>query len=302
MNKKVFISSTFSDLIDYRESVQKGLRQLGAEDISMENFGARDERPKEECIRLIYEEADFFVGIYAHRYGYIPEGDTISITQSEYIAAETSGIPKLIYVIDDEHPWPPKFIEDGESKNKLVQFKKNLFSKHICKKFTNKDNLNASVLADIGRTISITKSHNPVGKGIPIRDIISVSEKVPSDKPIGYWNDRRNEIYSNNRGIFLTHIIKPSKKEGQVYDVFIYLYRHKSDDFSDVRYAEFFLGPYWGNQVFQAVEETKGFIGISTSAYGTMLCTCRVTFQDNNQIEIHRYIDFEAERMFEFST
>ena len=47
------------------------------------------------------------------------------------------------------------------------------------------------------------------------------------------------------KGIFLAHIIKPSTKKGQLYDVFIYLLRHKSDDFSDVKYAEFFLGPYW---------------------------------------------------------
>lgn len=301
MNKKVFISSTFADLSEYRESVRKGLRQLGLEDISMENFGARDERPKEECIKVIREEADFFVGIYAHRYGFIPDGNSISITQSEYMAAEQAGIPKLIYVIDDEYAWSPILIDDGELKAKLLQFKKELYSKHICKTFTNQDNLNASVLADIGRTLAIVKAHNPVGSKIPVRDIITVSERVPSKKPVKHWTERRKEIYDDNRGIFITHIIKPSKKEGQLYDVFIYLIRHKSDDFSDVRYAEFFLGPYWGNKVFPAKEENKGFIGISTSAYGTMLCTCKVTFEDFYQIEIHRYIDFEAERMIEFN-
>ena len=29
MDKKVFISSTFTDLTEYRESVQNGVRQLG---------------------------------------------------------------------------------------------------------------------------------------------------------------------------------------------------------------------------------------------------------------------------------
>ncbi len=297
MNKKVFISSTFRDLEDYRITVQNGIRQLGLQDISMENFGARDERPKNECLRIIKEESDYFVGIYAHRYGFIPQGDDLSITQSEYLAAAGTKIPKLIYVIDDDYPFPPKYIDDGADKIRLQAFKKELFSKHICKPFSNKDNLTASVVADLGRTISINNSYNHVGNNIPVRDIISVSEKIPLSKPIEYWNDARNRVYSESRGIFLAHVIRPSNEDGQVYDVFIYLVRHKSEDFSDVKFAEFFLGPYWNNIIFEAVEETKGFIGISTSAYGTFLCTCKVTFTDNSQIEIHRYIDFEAERM-----
>lgn len=302
MNQKVFISSTFKDLKHYRLLVQNGLRQLGVQDISMENFGARDERPIEECIRLIKEDSDFFVGIYAHRYGFIPEGNKKSITQLEYLAALKAGVPKLLYIIDDEYPWPPKLIEDGDSKIKLQKFKEYLFSKHICKTFTNADNLVASVVADIGRTISIKKSSNLVVKSLPLKHIGMVSNPSPHDESIPYWNEERARIYSDCRGIFITHIIKPSKRNGQIFDVFIYLLRHQSEDFSDVKYAEFFLGPYWQNRVFKASEEKKGFIGISTSAYGTFLCTCKVTFKDNTKIKIHRYIDFEAERMNEFGT
>ena len=58
--------------------------------------------------------------------------------------------------------------------------------------------------------------------------------------------------------------------------------------------AEFFLGPYWGNKIFPAVEQ-NGFIGISTSAYGTFLCVCRVSFTDNTHIYLSRYIDFETQ-------
>jgi hypothetical protein len=297
MSKRVFISSTFLDLQDYRSAVREGIRQLGLEDIAMEHFGARDERPKEECLRIINNETDYFVGIYAHRYGFIPKKSKVSITHAEYLAASKTDVPKLIYIIDNEHPFPPKFIDDGEARAKLQTFKEQLHAKHICKSFSNKDNLTASVVADLGRTISIKSRSNLVGGGIPVRNIVSVSEKIPFDKPVDYWNETREKIYNDNRRIFLTHVIKPSQVKGQLYDVFIYLYRHKSDDFSDVKYAEFFLGPYWNNQIFQAVEENKGFIGISTSAYGTFLCVCRVTFTDNTQIEIHRYIDFEGAKM-----
>ena len=295
--KNVFISSTFTDLVDYRESVQKGLRKMGLIDISMENFGSRDERPKNECLRIIKEETDLFVGIYAHRYGHIPKGDDYSITQSEYLTASECKVTKLIYVIDENHPWPPKFIETGTSAEKLNTFKNHLYSNHICAAFNNKDNLTANVLADIGRTMSIAQSSNKVGKDIPVRNILLDSSMIANEKPVEYWNDSRNTIYKDNRGIFLTHVIKKSNVRGQDYDVFIYLLRHKSVDLSDVKYAEFFLGPYWDNLVFKATEETNGFIGISTSAYGTFLCLCRITFTDGSQIEVHRYIDFEAEKM-----
>jgi hypothetical protein len=112
------------------------------------------------------------------------------------------------------------------------------------------------------------------------------------------WNAERTGIYQHNRGIFLTHVISPSHKPGQKYDIFIYLIRHKTTDFGDVEQAEFFFGHMWGNRVFLE-HETNGIIGVSTSAYGPFLCTCRVSFKDNTHIQLSRYIDFEMGRAFE---
>jgi len=112
------------------------------------------------------------------------------------------------------------------------------------------------------------------------------------------WATERTEIYQNNRGMFLTHIISPSDIPGQKYDVFIYLIRHKTTDFVDVEKAEFFFGHMWGNRVFEEPEK-NGMIGVSTSAYGPFLCTCRVHFKDGSHIKLNRYIDFEMERAFQ---
>jgi hypothetical protein len=48
-----FLSLTFTDLVEHRKTVQSAIRQLGAIDVSMENFGALEERPADECIRLV---------------------------------------------------------------------------------------------------------------------------------------------------------------------------------------------------------------------------------------------------------
>ena len=300
---RVFLSSTFTDLSDHRTSVQAAIRQFGAIDVSMEHFGARDERPANECIRLVKKESDLFVGIYAHRYGSIPEGSDISICEMEYLAASEISLPRFIYTIDENQPWLPANIDDGVKREKLKAFKEALRRRHICQSFTNKDGLAAQVVADVGRHIT-TQQLAKVGPGIPVNNVgLEVlvnnigfeSAQVPVVETEDDWNFRRNDTYERNRGVFLTHIIYPSKRQGQDFDVFIYLIRHKTEQLDDILLAEFFLGPYWENRIFPAVQQ-NGFIGISTSAYGTFLCVCRVTFKDGAQVYLDRYIDFEMRR------
>ncbi|MCY2968766.1 MAG: DUF4062 domain-containing protein [Planctomycetota bacterium] len=290
MSQRVFLSSTFTDLADHRVPVREGLRIYGASDVSMENFGARDERPADECLRLIREESDLFVGIYAHRYGFIPDQSKISITEMEYHAAADARLPCLIYLVDENEPCKPAFVDEGENRQKLQAFKNALMGRHICKTFKNPDQLATFVVADVARHFA-KKNATRVGKDIPVADVgvnslrtlvddvgLESAAPVESVTPDD-WSNRRRQVYTDSRKIFLTHTIEPSSKPGQTFDVYIYLIRHDSDNLSDVLFAEFFLGPYWGNKVFPAVLQ-NGFIGIATSAYGTFLCVCRVTFRD----------------------
>jgi hypothetical protein len=290
---KAFVSSTFMDLESHRRAVRDGIRKLGADDVSMENLGSRDERPKDECLRLV-KESDLFVGIYAHRYGYIPDGDSISLTEAEYDAATIAGLPRFIYLVDHNQPWLPDYIDEGKSKTRLARFKSSLMTKHICQFFQGEDNLTAKVVADLGRHLAM-RNATRVGPGIDLPNIGVSSMVEPVEETADEWNTRRNGIKEKNRKVFLAHVIEPTKEPDQLFDVYIYLVRHGSDDLADVRHAEFFLGPYWDNRVFPAVAQ-NGFIGISTSAYGTFLCICRVTFDDGHEIYLDRYIDFESQR------
>lgn len=111
MQHRVFLSSTFTDLAEHRKAVQVALDQLGVVDVSMEHFGARDERPANECVRLVQQESELFVGIYAHRYGYVPEGNEISISEMEYKAASEAALPRFIYLVDENYPWLPAYID-----------------------------------------------------------------------------------------------------------------------------------------------------------------------------------------------
>lgn len=108
----------------------------------------------------------------------------------------------------------------------------------------------------------------------------------------------RKEIYEKNRGLFITYVIHPSKKEGQAWDIFIYLIKHKSEDLSEIEKAEFFFGHMWGNKIFEE-REKNGLIGVKTSAYAPFLCTCFVTMKDKTVIQLDRYIDFEMKYIFQ---
>lgn len=290
----VFVSSTFTDLKGHRRAVREGIRKLEARDISMEDFGSRDEQPKDECLRLV-KESDLFVGIYAHKYGYVPEGDDISLTEAEYEAATIAGLPRFIYLVDKEHPWLPDNIDEGDQKAKLVHFKSALMTKHICQTFQSEDNLTAKVVADLGRHLAMRNATRVESRGLDLPNIGMSSAAGPVEETANEWNAQRNGIKTSNRNVFLAHVIEPTKQPDQVFDVYIYLVRHDSDDLGDVKLAEFFLGPYWQNQVFPAVAH-NGFIGISTAAYGTFLAICRVTFNDGYQCYLERYIDFESQR------
>jgi Domain of unknown function (DUF4062) len=285
---RVFVSSTFVDLKSHRQSVRDGVRELGAIDVAMENLGARDERPKDECVRLVKLESDFFVGIYAHRYGFVPDGDDISVTEAEYEAASAASLPRLIYMVDEDAPWKPSAIERGEGATKLEKLKKRLRARHICKLFATPDELRAHVCADLGREIlrQVLPRVSPDGQST-----IAASDMTP--RRVEEWNKHRYAIYKNQRDIFLVHTITPSKLPNQRYDIAIYLARHQSTDLSEVCYAEFFLGPYWGDHVFKVTND-GGPIGILTSAYDTFLCYCCVTFVDGTKMTTSRYIDFES--------
>lgn len=280
--KRIFISSTFTDLIPFREAVQKSVRQAGGIDVSMENFGARDNRPLAECQRVIKEETDVFVGIYAHRYGFVPDGYRLSITELEYNAACETKIPVLIFVIEEDEPWPKKYIDFGESEEKLLLFKERIGREKIWSRFTNKDHLAASVVSSLIRELDY-------------RGIKSIEDAGQSAISRSFnWINHRKKVYGDKREIFLTHILKKSSIPNQDFDIFIYLIKHKNEGIGipEVDYVEFFFGDSWDNKVYKVPNE-GGYIGINLSAFGTFLCTSRITFRDGKQIYLERYIDFE---------
>jgi hypothetical protein len=84
MNKKyqVFISSTFSDLIEERQAVIRTVLDLGHVPSGMEIFPAADIE-QFNYIKKVIDECDYYVLIIGARYGSV-DADGVSFTEKEY--------------------------------------------------------------------------------------------------------------------------------------------------------------------------------------------------------------------------
>ncbi len=124
-----------------------------------------------------------------------------------------------------------------------------------------------------------------------------IQSQLASFETVEARKKHRKKLYEEADGIQLVHTILPSQRRDDHWDILIYLIRHKSNDLSIVDHAEFFLGRYWDNEIFHA-NNSEDFIGIAISAYGPVLCTCRVVFTTGEDVMLSRYIDFEMTHLY----
>ena len=142
--KSVFISSTGLDLNAYRSAAEEICKRLHLLPIAMEYFEAMGHGASEGSCRKV-DAADVFVGLYAHRYGYIEAGHEQSVTEIEFDRAGDRGIERLCFLIDPSWPWPPE-AWDYQNHERLQRFKSRLDSALIRGQFTTVDDLRVKLM------------------------------------------------------------------------------------------------------------------------------------------------------------
>jgi HEAT repeat protein len=147
---KVFLSSTYTDLIPYRKSATEALERVEGQVDRMEIFGARPEDAKQASLRDL-EESDLFVGIYAYRYGYVPAGSTDSITEQEFDYAAERNKQMFCFIVDENYAWLPGMIEDEPGKSNLKNFKSKINAKLVVDHFTTPEDLAVKVATAVAR-------------------------------------------------------------------------------------------------------------------------------------------------------
>ena len=112
---KVYISSTYQDLVEYRAAVDRTLRRMGHDVIGMEQYIAEGGKPVERC-KADVRIADVYVIIVAWRFGHVPDPSVLppsprSITEIELAEAKTNGKAVLAFLLDPETPWAPNRVD-----------------------------------------------------------------------------------------------------------------------------------------------------------------------------------------------
>lgn len=101
MNKKlqVFVSSTYTDLIEERQAAVQAILDAGHIPAGMELFKAG--KSQMQTIKKWIDESDVYMLILGGRYGSIEEESGLSYTELEYRYALSKNMPFLPIVLDD---------------------------------------------------------------------------------------------------------------------------------------------------------------------------------------------------------
>ncbi len=141
---KIYISSTYNDLVEHRQQVYDILRKMRYDVMAMEDYVATDKRPLDKCLADV-ASCHIYVGIFAWRYGYVPPGQKQSITELEYQQAGQSGLERLIFLLDEDAPWPRSKMESGAGGEKIEALRGELLAAHLVQFFKSPEELTEQV-------------------------------------------------------------------------------------------------------------------------------------------------------------
>jgi tetratricopeptide (TPR) repeat protein len=121
--KRVMISSTTVDLPEHRRQAIDACLREGFFPLAMEHLPARDADAIRVSLEMV-DRADIYLGVYAWRYGHIPEAHDISITEMEFDRAVERKIPILVFLIHKDHTLTIEMVEaDNLAQEKLQNLK-----------------------------------------------------------------------------------------------------------------------------------------------------------------------------------
>jgi hypothetical protein len=130
----------------YVQAAVDAVLRAGFHPIDMAYFSARDEFPAEYCERAV-RECDVYMGIIGFGYGsLVPDRPVpISYTELEFLAATQAGMPRLLFLIDEDSPMPPRLVDTR--RDAIDGFRARLQGAGILVKMvTSPDGLEAAVL------------------------------------------------------------------------------------------------------------------------------------------------------------
>jgi hypothetical protein len=153
---RIYISSTYKDLIEERSVVQEAILQCDHHPVGMESDVASEQRPIEVCLERL-RQCQIYIGIIAWRYGFIEPRYGKSMTELEYDTAGEAGLPCLMFLARPGAPWNPDWVERTPEFNR---FRQRVEQTQYRREFGHPDELRAEVIAAL-RTFENRHDHTP---------------------------------------------------------------------------------------------------------------------------------------------
>ena len=200
---RAYLSSTTQDLRECRSQIRIALQRLGVEDAAAltDTDTAEAQRPVDE--RLVdVRSCDVYIGVFAWRYGVIPDGFTKSITELEYEEAVAAGIPRLLFLQDDQVPWPLALVDRRESFERIDALRARIQESEVCDLFANAEDLRSKVTEALVREM---QRRDRVNADAPIGALAVVAA---SD-----WGRYKHRLMENYRRLDLDALTPPERDD-----------------------------------------------------------------------------------------
>ena len=142
---KVFVASTYTDLLDYRAAATRAILMASGLPEDMLYWPAEGSEPLEASLRRL-RASDLMILILAHTYGAVAADTDKSITEHEFDAAAEARIPMLAFRVDPDHLWPPRFVEtDPVVRGRLEAFIDRVDAHVVRQQFTTPESLEVAL-------------------------------------------------------------------------------------------------------------------------------------------------------------
>lgn len=175
---QVFVSSTYTDLLEARAEVMQALLELNCMPAGMELFPAANEE-QWSWIKRVIDESDYYLVVVAGRYGSIAKSTGLAYTEMEYRYALETKKPVIGFLHSDPVQLAAKHCEQtDDGRTKLASFR-DLVGSKLCKMWTTPADLGAKVSRSLTQ---LMKAHPAVGwvrsDAIPSEEMLGLRRKV----------------------------------------------------------------------------------------------------------------------------
>jgi cellulose biosynthesis protein BcsQ len=177
---RIFVSSTYKDLQQYRHTVANEIRKLDRtryEVMITDLWTPNRDAPSVAEIRDLIQSADVLVGLYGFRMGTKCKDSPNPVIETIYRTALAKGIPVLAFFADDYAQIPPKFIDRGEQAKLVDDFRAELASRHAVSLFNTPDDAAKQVITALASVPWPPAGVTPV----PINRSPEEATALPSD-------------------------------------------------------------------------------------------------------------------------